>query len=67
MAVGASLSGCGGGSVQPGGGGGSVTPAPLAYEFIPVIRSGQELPVQAAFIELLRSWGEEEWLEQTLL
>ncbi len=46
MAVGASLSGCGGGGVPPGGAGPG-NPAPLAYEFVPVIRSGQDLPAQA--------------------
>lgn len=46
MAAGATLTGCGGGSSVPPGSS-SVGPAPLAYEFVPVIRSGQDLPTQA--------------------
>lgn len=51
MAVGASLSGCGGESV-PLSSSGTPGPAPLAYQFLPLIGSGQELPTNRSILSL---------------
>ncbi len=47
LAVGASLSGCGGSN--SGVLGGAIGPAPVSYQFVPLVRSGQSLPQGSSF------------------